>query len=566
MNTENQTPETESGPTGRATYEPESNRLRLYIGRVPREEYLKLTAEGWKALHKQREAGGGDFVALWTPTRRDTALAYSGGVIDDEDMSMAERAADRAERFAGYRGKRIEDATGHADRFDAGPHAHGFQSQARAERSAARHDRIAGRAVDAWDKAEYWQSRTAGVISHALHISSPEVRMGRIKELESEIRKCEKARDENEAIRKTWQAIAGMTDAEAQTKQAQRFAGAISCGYNYTHPRHPERTASLWSLMDQAADPITGAEAAAIYLAAHPTPTSEGSWLTHYRLRLAYENQMLEAQGGRAGVVEMVAGGFIQYTGRRARASVWVRIQKVNKSPASGRVTSVMVKATGDRWGNISEGFHLAQIDVERMAPECYRAPTAEELAAFEAETKAAKKAAKTAKPVAAPLVNPTDADAERLQAAWNEKAKAQFLEHNPHYRDNPDYFQPSKVVRITQATYSVNSAGSYARASVADIAGDCELAVKAGYYVGGDARRRQERVGPCVVKVRTTYGNGNTTNKADSVIIITDKPQKGLPAAVWLLYVAPDSVSDAGLNAAVQMAQRIGLNPVMAD
>lgn len=68
MNTENQTPETESGPTGRATYEPESNRLRLYIGRVPREEYLKLTAEGWKALHKQREAGGGDFVALWTPT------------------------------------------------------------------------------------------------------------------------------------------------------------------------------------------------------------------------------------------------------------------------------------------------------------------------------------------------------------------------------------------------------------------------------------------------------------------------------------------------------------------
>ena len=50
-------------PAGRATYCPEDNKLRLYVGRVPREEYLKLRAEGWTALHKQREAGGGDFVA-----------------------------------------------------------------------------------------------------------------------------------------------------------------------------------------------------------------------------------------------------------------------------------------------------------------------------------------------------------------------------------------------------------------------------------------------------------------------------------------------------------------------
>lgn len=80
--------DTDNEPTGRATYSPEDNKLRLYIGRVPRPEYEKLKAEGWRALYKQREAGGGDFAATWTPSRRDTALEYAG-VIEDEDMGPA---------------------------------------------------------------------------------------------------------------------------------------------------------------------------------------------------------------------------------------------------------------------------------------------------------------------------------------------------------------------------------------------------------------------------------------------------------------------------------------------
>jgi hypothetical protein len=139
--------------SGTATYCPEDNKLRLYVGRVPREEYLKLKAEGWQALHKQRETGGGDFAAVWTPSRKKTALQYAG-VILDEDMGPAERAADRAERFSGYRDRRAAEATAHADRYDAGPAAHGYQSQDLAERAAARHDRIADRAGDAWETAE----------------------------------------------------------------------------------------------------------------------------------------------------------------------------------------------------------------------------------------------------------------------------------------------------------------------------------------------------------------------------------------------------------------------------
>ena len=75
--------------TGRATYSPEDNKLRLYVGRVPRPEYDALRAEGWICTPKQ----GCDFVSTWPPQRRDTALAYGDGVILDEDQSPAERAA-----------------------------------------------------------------------------------------------------------------------------------------------------------------------------------------------------------------------------------------------------------------------------------------------------------------------------------------------------------------------------------------------------------------------------------------------------------------------------------------
>ena len=78
-----------------ATYCPESDKLHLYIGRVPREEYDFLRAEGWTSTPKQSEAGQGEFAAVWTPGREATALQYAG-FINDEDTPPTERAADRA--------------------------------------------------------------------------------------------------------------------------------------------------------------------------------------------------------------------------------------------------------------------------------------------------------------------------------------------------------------------------------------------------------------------------------------------------------------------------------------
>lgn len=522
--------------SGSATYCPEDNKLRLYVGRVSREEFLKLRAEGWVTLHKQREAGGGDFAATWTPERRDTALAYAGGVIDDEDKGPAERAADRAERFAIYREKRTNEATGHADRFDDRPTAHGFQSQERAERAAARHDRIADRACDAWSKAEYWTRRTAGVIAHALYVSTPAVRMGRIKELEAQQRKNAAEIEEVRKRFRVWSKIAGMTDAAAQTKTAVLFAGNVSHWSNYAHPV-TGRSASLYSLLTEEESPITGAQAAALYLSNHTNPDSPefqgtrlADWANHYALRLAYENQMMEAQGGRAAFVEMEVGGWIQ-GGRRVLAGTWRQIRKVNKSNATGRVVSVEVMDEELRHTKESNYTERALVrcavllNVERLPVDAYRAPTDEDRAAIRAEL-AAEKAAQPKKDPC-PLINPTDEDAERLVTLWNERRLAEF--NRRHGVNSKFYtFEPCRIERVTQAVYSANSKGSYARAETRDVHA-------AGFvkdHMIGESFRylddRAKRYGKALCKVRSAG--------FDSIrlLILTDKPQKPLPAAVW--------------------------------
>lgn len=496
--------------TATATYSPEDNKLRLYVGRVPRDEYEKLRADGWTSTPKQ----SCDFVATWTPQRRDTCLEYAE-LIEDGDQSPEDRAADRAERFGGYLDKRLNEATGHSDSFEATPTTHGYQSQARADRAANRHDRIAGKACDAWSKAEYWQRRTAGVIAHALYSSRPDVRMGRIKELEAELRKRQASLAEWGKTWRAWNKLAAMSDPAEQTRLVRHFTGSQSAGdYGFKHPR-PETVKNahirdngscLWTLMslverEYGSDDITGAEACTMWLAKYPNePRTESDWTTHLTLRLAYENQMLEAQGGRAAFVKMEVGGWV---GNH-------QIRKVNKSNATGRVVSVgvMVPTHGrNKWGNpYPEGVttpthRLEIITVERMAADIYRAPSAVDKAALEAEKKAEKKAAP--KVTTIPLINPTDEDAEKLQAIWN-TIKAISYER-----------EPAKVLRITQAQYSANSQGSYARAEAKFLS------------AGGKEPRSHygKALESAICKVRfASY----------AVIIITDKPQKPLPTEIF--------------------------------
>lgn len=502
---------------GRSSYTPEDNKIRLYVSRVPRDEYEKLRADGWTATPKQNC----NFVATWTPSRRDTALEYGGGVIEDEDQPAQDRAADRAERFSGYRDKREGEAISHADRFDSGPQAHGYQSAARAERSALRHDRIASHAVDAWSKAEYWQERTARVISHALYISRPDVRMGRIKTLEAELRKCRVEIAERTERFQCWQRIAAKTDTAIQDISAKHCAD-----YEHGKYKHPITGEELSLYQIAASEGITGAQIAALWLANHTEPAQENDWTIHLTLRLAYENQMLESQGGRAAHVEMVCGGFIG--GRQ--------IYRVNKSNVTGRVVSVALRVprVGEGWhyriANVpGADYALEQMDTERLPAGAYRPPTPEELITYEASRKAEKAAKPKAETI--PLINPTDADAEHLQAIWNERAQARHAQAVKEHRTYGD-FKPTPILRVTKAVYSANSKGSFGKAETRGICRDGEEANRATNMYSTEREARAKRIGPAVCNIRIAWNGASFS--PDHVIVITDKPQKPLPAAVW--------------------------------
>jgi len=533
-----------------ATYCPESNLLHLYVGRVPRDEYEALKAEGWRSTPKQSEAGGGEFAATWTPERYQTAISYAG-IVGDEDMSPEERAADRAERFAGYRDRRTMEAVGHADRYDSGPAVHGYQDYGRAVKAADRHDRIAGRAVDAWGKAEYWQRRTAGVIANALYKSTPAVRMGRIKEIEADIRKIE---SEGQKHRDAQTVRHGVMLAMVEHAEGKREKMMAAPGWQYyvaTIRRHDESeegapltTEQLRRAMISAAlgDHYSGkwselreqvekgklcpVSVARDWLDAYgwekpaPYDPSGSAWHRHLTFRLAYERQMLEAAGGRAGELEMEVGGF--FCGKQ--------IHKVNKSAKTDRVVSVQVMGTTSGYTKES-GYKeyatrpcLVNVGVERSSPESYRAPTPEEKAAFLAAQKAKKDAAP--KKEKAPLINPTDTDAERLQGRLNELAKSDHCSrHLKRYgRDYAEEFKPSTVCRITQAQYSEVSKGAYARAETRGIGRGGNMQPHADCY--GTKFR-------AVCEVRSTGSDGSDYG-ARRVIVLTDKPQKQLPAEVW--------------------------------
>jgi len=507
------------------TYSPEDNKLRLYVGRVPRDEYERLRAAGFVSTPKQ----DCDFVAVWTPTREDIASEYleDGEDIGDEDYSPEERAADRAERFEGYRDKRRDEATGHADKFEAGPAAFGHQNRQRAERAAMRHDRQRVKGVSQWSKAEYWQQRTAGVIRHALHKSDASTRRGRILTLEAEQRKHEASREGYRTRYNAWLSLCTMEGADvvlpmnedgyadpSQMNAAQLIAYTLANDSHYGgHMWHPtdeainEKARQIWGhgfsaydlisrcdFAGQSLERITPRQYAEMYIAQYGAPdnpeSSSARWSEHYKLRLSYEMSMLENEGGLASAVEMEPGGWIRVGGSRdsrflVEVDGWAQVLKVNRSPVTKRVTSVVClgrKPYSYCDKSEREKIREVQVNIERAGEDCYRAPTDDERAAF---TKS-KKDRKDASPKAPPTINPTEAEAQKLQDYLNSQTKS----------------PPRPIDPMTQAKYSDRARGDMYRIKTFTLNG-------------------------ITFKCRMRHAGFYDYNAAESVVVLTDKPQK---------------------------------------
>lgn len=515
-----------------ATYSAEDNKLRIYPANrlddeLGEEGYKEFKAAGYKWAAKQE-----CFVCpRWTPTAEDWALDLCGE-IGDEDYSPEERSADRAERFSDYRDKRRGEAHGHADDFESRPAVFGHQSQTRAERQARRHDRHRHRALSQWSKAEYWQYRTQGVIAHALYRSSAPVRRSRLLRLESEHRKHVKSLEQYRTRYEAWKTVQSTDDAEKARRLAWALANTAHEWGEYQHPRQPELKKSMYCLLEADytnGDPITGKEAADLWLSDASDPYDETRswhrWTRHYELRIGYEKAMLAAEGGMAAEADIEPGGWIR--GVRPSCCIsdvpggWMQVQGVTKSPATGRVVSVKV------WGYYTPNGcepqkRLMTCKVERLGENCYRAPTDEEREAFKVETAKAKAEKKATTPKAPPLINPTDDDAERLQAHWNAKAIEAFEKWK---KDRYGYgeYEPAEVLRLTQEQYSARSKGPYASFETVDV---CENGLRPRRWDGNQPADNP----PIVCKVRKAHHGKSWSATANRVIVITDKPQKPLP------------------------------------
>src|SRR5262249_29164644 len=195
---------------GTATYSPEDNKLRLYpVTRLDRETYDRVKASGFKWAPRQEL-----FVApMWTPAREDL-LSELCGEVEDEDKSLVERAAERAERFNDYSDNRAQDAeharkavSAVADNIPLGqPILVGHHSERRARKDAERIENGMRRTVKMWECSQYWKDRAAGALRHAKYLELPSVRARRIKKLEAERRGQERTIARAKSNLKTWEA------------------------------------------------------------------------------------------------------------------------------------------------------------------------------------------------------------------------------------------------------------------------------------------------------------------------------------------------------------------------
>lgn len=376
-----------------ATYSCDDNKLRLDAPeRLDEATYKRVAGAGFTRAYKQKLWVAG----MWTPEREDL-LTELCGEIDDEDTSLIERAEVRADRFDRYQENRARDAeTAHravasiADNIPLGqPILVGHHSERRARKDAERIRSGMKRAVTMWETSKYWGSRAAGAIRHAKYKELPAVRYRRIKGLEADKRKHEKAIAEADKFVRAW-------DKVCELPEELRKLGALKVA-NYDHVRLPPEPGAtygetLYSAIEkdlltpeQAADRADDVHASRIAWARR--------WIAHIDNRLGYERAMLgEAGGLKVEKFDLQVGGRVLVRGE------WCVILRLNR--VAGAIVSVTTTAR-----------YVPVVGVEKIQD--YRAPEAGDAEFVKAKQKAALP----------PIVNfPSPGCLEWTKADWDKR------------------------------------------------------------------------------------------------------------------------------------------------
>ena len=281
----------------RGTYSPEDNHLRIYCtGEWFEKDLLaEFHAHGFrwcpKTHHKDLGEHGSFRAGYWSPERADFVKAICGE-IEDEDTTFAERSMNRARRFEGYQERRTqesEDLANYAEQRAGGiPDGQDIMiahhSADRAHREAKKIEKLMEKAVEKFETAEYWEMRIKHVLAHAKDKGNIRTRVNRIKKLQKEHRKYEKAVANNEERINEW------TEGVLTLKKALRLA-------SFSRADVPDSSKSLYRALEDG--DINPYEAQKIALArVNGLLTYSFRWLSHTVLRLNYEKEILKQQGG----------------------------------------------------------------------------------------------------------------------------------------------------------------------------------------------------------------------------------------------------------------------------
>ncbi len=279
----------------RATYSPEDNKLRLYASeRLTPELYARVKGAGFIWAPNQKL-----FVApMWTPCRADLLIDLCGD-IGDEDTSLAERAADRADRFEEYSEKRAADADHAKNGVEAiagqipfgQPILVGHHSERRARKDAEKIENGMRKAVKMWECSQYWERRAAGAVHAAKYNELPGVRSRRIKGLEADKRREEKH------IAKKASYVKAYTDPAIRTAVLKSGRSVIrTLLETYESGLSFEDQSALRSGGEVSEAAITGAIEKALSNLTRAISYAE-RWIAHIDNRLSYERAMLAASG-----------------------------------------------------------------------------------------------------------------------------------------------------------------------------------------------------------------------------------------------------------------------------
>lgn len=309
---------------GRGTYSPEDNKLRIYPDtHLDEDTAARLKAEGFRWAPGQKL-----FVApAWTPAREDLVTELCGS-IQDEAVSLAERAEQRAEKFTEYAEHRNEDAaeaSGKADRISSmrplgQPILVGHHSEGRARRDLERVLENTRKAVKFWDQAQYWERRAEAAVRHAHYKSEPTVRARRIKELEKQLRAQTRCSEELDLHIRMVQKLTDHEKLKRYCLACIRTVGMLPVmeGDKAPHGLGPD----LIDILDPGSTaqqkgwyvPRDFEKDVKPFILQVLTPQKElaDRWVAHYTMRLDFERAMLRNDGGIPADAGLEVGGAIR--------------------------------------------------------------------------------------------------------------------------------------------------------------------------------------------------------------------------------------------------------------